>query len=248
MHHLARTCHLMGPTGLSVGHATLNLRSNGIMIFGVEVGFAMGMSGCWLVGALGEADVAELAPLAVPAIEATAARAAAVGTWARWERDAERGGGAVPVWREDGVYNTEAALHLYSLVDDSAFDAMDGSGKLHIMEWWDRIDTDAVEPFVESVRKDNPVAALFHGLGPERAGKLPGWAGDAVLAADEVRRRLPAAEAALAVSGAERERALARIDDWAGEKEAEALLDGPLRVWRGAAEAGTGLLASRVWF
>ncbi|MGO4423862.1 hypothetical protein AB4Z54_35550, partial [Streptomyces sp. MCAF7] len=94
---------------------------------------------------------------------------------------------------------------------------------------------------------DNPVAALFHGLGPERAALLPGWAGDAVFPVDEVRRRLPAAEAALAVSGAERERALARIDDWPGEKEAEALLDGPLRVWRETAEAGLGLLASRIW-
>ncbi|KAK1182901.1 hypothetical protein B7755_035065 [Streptomyces sp. NBS 14/10] len=207
----------------------------------------MGMSSFWLVGALGEVAVAELAPLAVPAIEATAARSAAVGTWSRWERDAARGGGAVPVWREDGVYNTEDALRLSNLVDDSAFDAMDSSGKLHIMDWWDRLDTDTVQPFFESVRKDNPVAALFHGLGPERAALLPGWAGDAVFPADEVRRRLPAAEAALAVSGAERERALARIDDWPGEKEAEALLDGPLRVWRETAEAGLGLLASRIW-
>ncbi|MDX3230088.1 hypothetical protein [Streptomyces sp. ME19-01-6] len=206
----------------------------------------MGMSSIWLVGALGDAEVAELAPLAVPAIEATAARSSAVGAWSRWERDAARGGGAVPVWREDG-YNTEEALHLYTMVNDSAFDAMDTSGKLHVMNWWDRIDSDAVQPFVESVRKDNPVASLFHGLGPERAGMLPGWAGDAVFSAEEVRRRLPAAEAALAVSGAERERAVARIDDWPGEKEAEALLDGPLRVWRETAEAGLGLLASRIW-
>ncbi|MEU5610040.1 hypothetical protein AB0H03_15105 [Streptomyces sparsogenes] len=206
----------------------------------------MGMSGLWLVGALGEADVAELAPLVSPAIEATAARSAAVGCWWRWERDAARGGGAVPVWREDG-YTTEEALHLYNMVDDSAFDAMDTTGKLHVMNWWDRIDGDTVQPFVESVRKANPVAALFHGLGPERAEKLPGWAGDAVVTAGEVRRLLPAVEAALALSGAERERALARIDDWPGDKDAAALLDGPLRVWRETAEAGLGLLASRVW-
>ncbi|WP_143675840.1 hypothetical protein [Streptomyces milbemycinicus] len=229
-----------------MGHATLHFRKAWHWAVVDTEGRGMGLSGFWLMGALGDAEVAELAPLAVPAIEATAARSAAVGTWSRWERDAARGGGAVPVWREDG-YTTEAALHLYNMVDDSAFDAMDTTGKLHIMNWWDRLDTDPVEPFFESVRKDNPVAALFHGLGPERAAMLPGWAGDAVFPADEVRRRLPAAEAALAVSGAERERALARIDDWPGEKEAEALLDGPLRVWRETAEAGLGLLASRIW-
>ncbi|MGO4759491.1 hypothetical protein AB4212_64545, partial [Streptomyces sp. 2MCAF27] len=91
----------MGPTPLSVGHATLHFSS------GSRVRRrGMGLSGFWLMGALGDADIAELAPLAVPAIEATAARSAAVGTWSRWERDAARGGGAVPVWREDG-YNTE---------------------------------------------------------------------------------------------------------------------------------------------
>ncbi|MEU1664394.1 hypothetical protein ABZ547_12400 [Streptomyces sparsogenes] len=206
----------------------------------------MGMSGLWLVGALDDADVAELAPLASPAIEATATRSSAVGSWWRWERDAARGGGAVPVRREDG-YTTEEALHLYNMVNDSAFDAMDTTGKLHVMNWWDRIDGDTVQPFVESVRKENPVAALFHGLGPERAERLPGWAGDAVVTAGEVRRLLPAVEAALAVAGAERERALARIDDWPGDKDAAALLDGPLRVWRETAEAGLGLLASRVW-
>ncbi|KPC61310.1 hypothetical protein ADL29_24870 [Streptomyces chattanoogensis] len=152
----------------------------------------------------------------------------------------------MPVWRSDG-YNTDEALHLYDMVNESAFDALDSSRELHVMQWWDRFD-EAVEPFVESVRKDNPVAALFHGLGPRRAGALPGWAGDAVLTAAEVRRCLPEVESALALVGAEREQTLARIDDWPGDKDPVGLLDGPLRVWRQAAASGLGLLSSRIWF
>ncbi|MGR3938148.1 hypothetical protein [Streptomyces sp. BRA346] len=206
----------------------------------------MGMSSFWAVGALGDEDVAELAPRAVPAIEATAARALAVGAWKRWERDVARGGGAVPVWRPDG-YNTEEALHLNGLVDGSAFDAMDSACELHVMEWWDRFE-DSVDPYITSVRKGNPVAALFHGLGPVRAAALPGWAGDAVFTSAEVRRSLPAVEGVLALAGPERDRVVARIDDWLCDEGPEELLDGPLRVWRDAAGAGLGLLASRIWF
>ncbi|MEU1800518.1 hypothetical protein [Streptomyces sp. NPDC019937] len=206
----------------------------------------VGMSSFWAVGALAAEDIAELARRAAPAIAAAAARPSAIAAWGRWERDAARGGGAVQVWRPDG-YNTEEALRLYDMVNDSAFDAMDSDHELHVMEWWDRFDPD-IEPYIAAVRKDNPVAALFHGLGPARAAALPGWAGDVVLTSDEVRRLLPAVEGALAVTGAERARVLARIDDWPGDKEPEDILDGPLRAWRNAAGAGAGLLAARVWF
>ncbi|MEU0844357.1 hypothetical protein ABZ370_33445 [Streptomyces sp. NPDC005962] len=206
----------------------------------------MGMSSFWAVGALGAEDIGELARRAAPAIAAAAARPSAVAAWGRWERDAARGGGAVPVWGADG-YNTEEALHLYGMVDDSAFDALDRSCELHVMEWWDRFDGD-VDPFIVAVRKDNPVAALFHGLGPARAAALPGWAGDAVVTSAGVRRLLPAVEGAFALTGAERARALARIGDWPGDQEPEELLDGPPRVWQDAAGAGMGLLASRIWF
>ena len=206
----------------------------------------MGMSSFWAVGALGAEDIAELARRAGPAIEAAAARPSAVAAWERWERDAARGGGAVPVWGADG-YHTEAARHLFDMVNDSAFEALDRSCELHVMEWWERFDPD-IEPYIGAARKDNPVAALFHGLGPARAAALPGWAGDAVLTSAEVRRLLPAVEGALAVTGAERTRVLARIDDWKFDEEHEELLDGPLRAWRNAAGAGAGLLSARIWF
>ncbi|WP_159073651.1 hypothetical protein [Streptomyces sp. RTd22] len=207
----------------------------------------MAMSSFWTVGALGAEDIAELARRAGPAIEAAAARPSAVAAWERWERDAARGGGAVPVRGADRNH-TEAAWHLFEMVNDSAFEALSSSCELHVMEWWDRF-SDNVDPFIEAYRKDNPVAALFHGLGPARAAALPGWAGDAVLTSAEVRRLLPAVEAAFAMTGAERTRVLARIDDWPSlQEEPEELLDQPLRVWRDTAGAGMGLLAARIWF
>ncbi|MFF8864852.1 hypothetical protein ACF08B_22665 [Streptomyces sp. NPDC015139] len=121
----------------------------------------------------------------------------------------------------------------------------DEDGALHVLAWWDRFDA-RVAPFAAAIRKDNPVAALFHGLGPERAGTLPGWAGDAVLSAAAVRHRLPRVEAVLALAGEERTRALARIGDWPGDEDPRQLLDGPLRVWREAASAGLGVFSSRI--
>ncbi|GHE06334.1 hypothetical protein [Streptomyces alanosinicus] len=206
----------------------------------------MGLSSWWAVGALSDEEVAELAPVAGPVIREMGESTSARDAWSRWERDAARGDGAVPVWRPDG-YNTEEALHLYDMVNASAFDALDGSCALHIMEWWERFDED-VEPSITSVRKDNPVAALFHGLGPRRARVLPGWAGDAVLTAAEVRHHLEAVESVLALSGAERKLVLRRIEDWPGDKEPVGILDHPLRVWRQAAAAGLGLLSCRIWF
>jgi hypothetical protein len=85
-----------------------------------------------------------------------------------------------------------------------------------------------------------------NGLGPDRAPTLPGWAGDAVLTVAEARHSLPAVEAVPSPTGPDREHVLTRIDDWPGGKGPATLLDGPLRVWRQAAAAELGLLASRV--
>ncbi|MEU6510153.1 hypothetical protein [Streptomyces sp. NPDC046942] len=206
----------------------------------------MGMSSWWAVGALRDETVAEIASVALPAIKEMGERPSARQAWSRWERDAARGGGAVPLSRPDG-YSTDEALHLYGMVNASPFDALDDSCELHVMELWERFD-EAVEPYITSVRKDNPVAALFHGLGPRRARMLPGWAGDAVLTAAEVRDRLETVESVFALSAAEREQVLGRIEDWLGDEDSADVLDRPLRVWQQAAAAGMGLLSCRVWF
>ncbi|GGW55077.1 hypothetical protein GCM10010503_35100 [Streptomyces lucensis JCM 4490] len=69
-----------------------------------------------------------------------------------------------------------------------------------------------------------------------------------MLTSAEVRGRLGVVESVLALSGAERERVLGRIDDWPGDKDSADVLDQPLRVWRQAASAGLGLLSTRIWF
>ncbi|MFG3252662.1 hypothetical protein [Streptomyces sp. NPDC048172] len=205
----------------------------------------MSSSGLWVVGAMSGADIARLAPDTVPAIRHAAASPVLAAAWRRWERDAAPGGGAVPVWREDG-YNTDEALRLLDMVNGSPLDALDSLGALDVIDWWNELDTD-IEPFTSSARKDNPVAALFHALGPERAAALPGCLGDAVLTAAELRAALPRVEAALAFTAPERETALARAADWPEAEDPAALLDEPLRVLREAAASALGLFTARIW-
>lgn len=105
--------------------------------------------------------------------------------------------------------------------------------------------------FTVAVRGGEPATALHHGLGAEASARLPGWFGDFLLTADEVRVVLPDAESVLAVSGPRRTEVLARIEAWAygmtgaaeGEFDAAGLLAGPLRVLRYAAAHGRGVVA-----
>ncbi|MET9835982.1 hypothetical protein ABZ078_43425 [Streptomyces sp. NPDC006385] len=108
--------------------------------------------------------------------------------------------------------------------------------------------------FVATARKANPVAALCYGLGAQRSAMLPGWFGNFLLSADEVRAALPRAEEALLLSDAQRSTALSRIADWmtamgdTPDCDAAELIDAPLRVMRYAAEAGSGAAAFSRWY
>ncbi|MFI1396360.1 hypothetical protein [Streptomyces sp. NPDC020681] len=100
--------------------------------------------------------------------------------------------------------------------------------------------------FAAAAREGDPAVALCYGLGAEASARLPGWFGDFLLTAAEVRAVLPHAESALAVSGPGRVEVLARIDVWlsamsdGSDFEPGMLLDGPLRVLRYAAGRGMG--------
>lgn len=108
--------------------------------------------------------------------------------------------------------------------------------------------------FVATARKANPVAALYYGLGAQRSAMLPGWFGDFLLSADEVRAALPQVEGALLLSHAQRSTALSRITDWmtamgdTPDCDAAGLINAPLRVIRHAAEAGSGVAAFSRWY
>ncbi|MEV0777886.1 hypothetical protein ACIBLA_26775 [Streptomyces sp. NPDC050433] len=114
----------------------------------------------------------------------------------------------------------------------------------------DRTGPDAL--FAVAVRDGEPATALHHGLGAEESARLPGWFGDFLLTADEVRAVLPDAESVLAVTGPRRTEVIARVDAWAyamtgaaeGEFDAAGLLAGPLRVLRHAAAHGRGVVAA----
>lgn len=117
-----------------------------------------------------------------------------------------------------------------------------------------RAEDDGTDPeglFAVAVRKGEPATALHHGLGAQASAQLPGWFGDFLLTADEVRAVLPEAEPVLAPTGPRRTEILARVDAWAyamtdaprGEFDAAALLSGPLRVLRHAAAHGRGVVA-----
>src|SRR6478609_6236294 len=108
-------------------------------------------------------------------------------------------------------------------------------------------------------RGTGPVAALHYALGAAAAALLPGWFGDFLLTADEVRAALPDAVRALDLDGERRDRVLDRITAWttcasddpddpdARYFAAGELLDGPLRVLRHAADAGMGAFACTYW-
>ncbi|MFG3224539.1 hypothetical protein ACGF07_07145 [Kitasatospora sp. NPDC048194] len=108
--------------------------------------------------------------------------------------------------------------------------------------------------FAAAARKANPFWALAYALGPEATLRLPGWFGDVLLDSAGLRACLPAAEAALTMTGARRRDAIERIHAWmtglgdAPDHDADALLDGPLRVLRYAARTGRGVAAFTSWY
>ncbi|KPI01909.1 hypothetical protein OV450_4799 [Actinobacteria bacterium OV450] len=101
---------------------------------------------------------------------------------------------------------------------------------------------DAADMFLSVHRKDYAVTALFHAVGPARAALLPGWCGNALLTAEEVRRTLPDVERALTFTREERARVgdQDRLDYGCRD---EPVTDGPLRIRRSAAAAGGGICA-----
>lgn len=109
--------------------------------------------------------------------------------------------------------------------------------------------------FVVSIRKGDPVAALFYGLGFAAARTLPGRFGCFLLTADEVVAVLPAARAILTMDAPRRAQVLARIYAWlevAGDVsigfDAGDLLDGVPRILLRAAELGRGAVGVVQWY
>ncbi|MFF4420760.1 hypothetical protein ACFY04_08220 [Streptomyces sp. NPDC001549] len=196
----------------------------------------MGFTSAWSISCHEDSVIADLAPRTAAAIEADRTCPRARRRWAAWQR------APLPdhrTWWTGTPAEGEAIRSFQDLtrpgrhVDDlCAFSFVDGI--------WDR-QPDQELMFVSVQRKAYPVSALFHAIGPERAALLPGWCGNFVLTAAEVRGELPAVERALGFAAGERERERVQRQIWLDTELRESVLDGPVRTWRAAAQAGLGL-------
>ncbi|WP_427920302.1 hypothetical protein [Streptomyces sp. cg40] len=147
----------------------------------------------------------------------------------------------------------EDALRL-STFFDACHDDSDGAEELRDAVM-DQFPPDVEEGlFVATARKASPFSALAYALGPDATLQLPGWFGDFLLDAGQVRTQLPAAEETLTLTGATRRDAIERIHAWMtglGDDpahDADELLDGPLRVLRHAARTGQGAAGQVRWY
>ncbi len=198
----------------------------------------MGFIGTWAVGAVPDAEVAAL-PGRFAQIE---------GVWTTPPGYADdlawwlSGGDREPYFTPGP---TPAALRFAAFArsggpSSPAVAAMKAAGRDLLRD----APADAV--YTAVARGSDPATALCYGLGAEDSARLPGWFGDFLLTAAEVRSVLPHAESVLAVDGPRRAETVARVDAWMsamGDEpgfDAGALLDGPLRVLRYAAEHGRG--------
>ncbi|MFE5035859.1 hypothetical protein [Streptomyces sp. NPDC056683] len=108
--------------------------------------------------------------------------------------------------------------------------------------------------FAAVARKASPFSALAYALGPDAVMRLPGWFGDFLLDAEQVRTQLPAAEETLALTGARRRDVVERIHAWMTglgddpDHDADELLDGPLRVLHHAISTDQGAAGQVRWY
>lgn len=218
----------------------------------------MSATGVWVVGTVGDEQVRELVLAAgrsaPPSPAASPSGPGEVAAELAWWRGlagkslfTERPGG------EGGWAATEDALRLYRFFD-ACQDGSDAVEELRdaVMERFPA--QEGAGLFAATARKANPFWALAYALGAEAALQLPGWFGDFLLDSAQVRARLPRAEQALALTGARRREVVERIHGWLdgfGDEpahDADALLDGPLRVLRHAARTGQGVAGQTRWY
>lgn len=100
-----------------------------------------------------------------------------------------------------------------------------------------------------SVRKGAPAGAFYDALGMADAARMPGSFGNFLLTADEAAAVLPEVERI--VAGDRHAVLVERTSRWMGEARPstpQKTVDGVLRVFRAAAERGSGIAAVSAWF
>jgi hypothetical protein len=109
--------------------------------------------------------------------------------------------------------------------------------------------------FVASIRKGDPVAALYYGLGFEASYALPGRSGCFLLTAGDVAAAAPVVDGTLTMDARRRAQVLDRVRAWlevAGDPgsdfDIDALIGGPRRIVQRALEHGRGALGMVCWY
>ncbi|MEU8484032.1 hypothetical protein [Streptomyces sp. NPDC048641] len=206
----------------------------------------MGITTAWAISSHDDPFIEGLGPRMLPLVEAERDRPGARRSWHRWHRrplpdyrtwwNPYGQGSAEEAESLDGFWElTACGDHVQELYDGSSPD--DGFWLVRDV-WEETADTDVM--FMSVQNKDYAVASLFHAIGPRRAALLPGWCGNFLLTSTQVQETLPRVERALTFT--REEWAAAQDQDWLEyAPDEESVLEGPLRVWRRAAEAGLGL-------
>lgn len=109
--------------------------------------------------------------------------------------------------------------------------------------------------FVASIRKGDPAAALYYGLGFEASYALPGRSGCFLLTAGDVVTAAPVFDRTLTMDAGRRARVLDRVRAWlevegdpGSDFDVDALIDGPRRIVRRALEQGRGAFGTVCWY
>lgn len=197
----------------------------------------MGFTSAWAISSHTDDTIAELTPRLLPALRADSGHPDARRRWHQWQR--------APLPDHHSWHDADRAavdsFHALTApgrhVDDVCAGITDPTFYI-VDDVWEGQEQDGI--FLSIHRKDYAVTSLFHAIGPTRAALLPGWCGNFLLTAAQARQALPQVEQALTFTPPER--TLAEARDWLDyAKDEESVLDGPLRVWRTAAESNLGL-------
>ncbi|WP_128789083.1 MULTISPECIES: hypothetical protein [Streptomyces] len=215
----------------------------------------MSVTGVWVVGALPDEKARDLLRTAVPdspwAPVPTHRDASAELAW--WRSTAQSPLFSVSKSWPGGWVVDDDAFRLSAFLD-TCYDESEHAETLRdtVMDLFPREAGESL--FAATARKAGPFSALAYALGPDSTLRLPGRFGEFLLDAGHVRAELPAAEEALALTGARRRDAVERIRAWmtglgdAPAHDADELLDGPLRILHHAAHTGQGAAGVVRWY
>jgi hypothetical protein len=213
---------------------------------------AMSWTGLWTIAAINDADVHRLRTRFDAVVNVRRSDPAVVEEWRRWAADPNLEPGYFPDGDSANLFRVAPRSSVTAFMElASGWPLTDPSDPNLVRECRDAWDP-SVEPFGFACRKDHPVAALFHGIGPERAALLPGWFGDFILTAKQVRRTQAQVEGALGSEPITRITSVIPIREWlhgmgentSTDPEIAGLLYGPSRLWQNAVSRGLGLVGT----